>query len=75
MAYNSYIVHGNDDGVIGVYSSWAKATECAMEYCGENAVEDTTDYSRGAYETDRNWDVRNFDGDLTGANITRWVVR
>ena len=49
MAYNSYIVHGNDDGVIGVYSSWAKATECAMEYCGENAVEDTADYSRGFF--------------------------
>ena len=74
MAYNSYIVHGNDDGVIGVYSSWAKATECAMEYCGENAVEDTTDYSRGD-DRDRNWDTRFFDGDHTGANITRWAVR
>ena len=74
MAYNSYIVHGNDDGVIGVYSSWAKATERAMEYCGENAVEDTTDYSMGD-DRDRNWDTRFFDGDLTGANITRWVVR
>jgi hypothetical protein len=74
MAYNSYIVHGNDDGVIGVYSSWAKATERAMEYCGENAVEDRTDYSRGD-DRDRNWDTRFFDGDLTGANITRWVVR
>ena len=74
MAYNSYIVHGNDDGVIGVYSSWAKATECAMEYCGDNAVEDTTDYSMGD-DRDRNWDTRFFDGDPTGANITRWVVR
>ena len=74
MAYNSYIVHGNDDGVIGVYSSWAKATERAMEYCGVNAVEDRTDYSMGD-DRDRNWDTRFFDGDLTGANITRWVVR
>jgi hypothetical protein len=45
-----------------------------MEYCGENAVEDTTDYSMGD-DRDRNWDTRFFDGDHTGANITRWVVR
>ena len=74
MAYNSYIVHGNDDGVIGVYSSWAKATECAMEYCGDNAVEDTTDYSMGDAK-DRAWDIRFFDGDSSGASITRWIVQ
>ena len=74
MAYNSYIVHGNDDGVIGVYSSWVKATECALNYCGDNAVEDRTDYSQGEGR-DRAWDVRNFEGDMSGASITRWIVR
>ncbi len=74
MAYNAYTVHGNDDGTIGVFSSWAKATECAMNYCGDNAVEDRTDYSEDR-EVDRNWDVRNFEGDMSGASITRWIVR
>ena len=74
MAYNAYTVHGNDDGTIGVFSSWAKATECALNYCGDNAVEDRTDYSQGEGR-DRAWDVRNFEGDMSGANITRWIVR
>ena len=74
MAYNAYTVHGNDDGTIGVFSSWAKATECAMNYCGDNAYEDRTDYSQGEGRN-RAWDVRNFEGDMSGANITRWIVR
>jgi len=74
MAYNAYTVYGNDDGTIGVFSSWAKATECAMNYCGDNAYEDRTDYSQGEGRN-RAWDVRNFEGDMSGANITRWIVR
>ncbi len=74
MAYNAYTVYGNDDGVIGVYSSWAKATECALDYCGDNASEDRTDYSQGG-DLDRSWDVRHFDGDMSGASITRWIVQ
>ena len=74
MAYNAYTVYGNDDGTIGVFSSWAKATECALNYCGDNAVEDRTDYSQGEGR-DRAWDVRNFEGDMSGASITRWIVR
>ena len=74
MAYNAYTVHGNDDGTIGVFSSWKKATECALNYCGDNAVEDRTDYSQGEGR-DRAWDVRNFEGDMSGASITRWIVR
>jgi len=73
-SYNAYTVHGNDDGTIGVFSSWAKATKCALDYCGDNAHEDRTDYSQGG-DLDRNWDVRHFDGDMSGASITRWVVR
>jgi hypothetical protein len=34
MAYNAYVVHGSKDGTIGVYTSWAKATERALNYCG-----------------------------------------
>ena len=73
MAYNAYTVYGNDDGTIGVFSSWAKATECALNYCGDNAVEDRTDYSQGEGR-DRAWDIRFFDGDNSGASITRWIV-
>ena len=74
MAYNAYTVHGSEDGTIGVFSSWAKATECALDYCGDNAVEDRTDYSMGD-DRDRNWDIRFFEGDMAGATITRWIVQ
>ena len=70
---NVYTVYGNDDGVIGVYGSWAKATVAAKAYCGDNAVEDRTDYSMGD-DKDRRWDTRFFDGDMSGASITRWFV-
>lgn len=71
---NVYTVFGNDDGVIGVYGSWAKATVAALDYCGDNAVEDRTDYSQGE-DRDRLWDIRFFDGDSSGASITRWYVQ
>ena len=74
MAYNAYTVYGNDDGVIGVYSSWAKATAAALNYCGDNAYEDRTDYSQYG-DVDRSWDVRNFEGDMSSAHITRWIVQ
>lgn len=74
MAYNAYTVYGDQDGVIGVYSSWAKATEAALDYCGANAYEDHTDYSQGS-DLDRSWDVRHFEGDLAGAHINRWIVQ
>lgn len=70
---NVYTVYGNDDGVIGVYGSWKKATVAAMDYCGDNAVEDRTDYSMGD-DKDRRWDTRFFDGDMSGASISRWFV-
>lgn len=31
---NVYTVYGDQDGVIGVYGSWAKATVAALDYCG-----------------------------------------
>ena len=69
-----YTVHGQDDGTIGIFSSWKKATDAAIWYCGPNAKEDTTVYSP-ADDNDRAWDVRFFDGDQSSATITRWWVR
>ena len=69
-----YTVHGQDDGTVGIFSSWKKATECAIFYCGDNAKEDTTDYDPSS-DNDRGWDVRFFDGDQSSATITRWCVQ
>jgi hypothetical protein len=68
-----YTVYGQDDGVIGIFSSWSKATDSAKWYCGNNTVEDTTKY--GDDEPDRNWDIRNFSGDNSSAHIQRWHVQ
>ena len=71
MAYNAYVVHGSKDGTIGVYTSQAKATECALNYCGDGAAEEHTDFS----EKDRNWDVRFFGGDTASAEIIRFLAQ
>ena len=68
-----YTVYGQEDGVIGIFSSWSKATDAAKWYCGNNTVEDTRQY--GDDKPDRSWDIRNFDGDNSSAHIHRCHVQ
>lgn len=76
-----YQVTGSEDGVIGIFSSWKKATARAHEYVGETCVEDLpTDgslhrsYIRFFYES---IDTNEYGkmGHGTSATVELWEVK
>ena len=74
-----YTIHGSEDGVFSVASSWKKAEAIALKYCGPNSEETFVDYSSFPSSftpdtKDRMWDVRHYQGDNAAATVDRMYV-
>jgi len=78
-----YQVTGSEDGVIGIFSSWKKATARAYQYVGETCAEDlptdTDDlhrsYVRFFYQSIHTDEHGLIHRDGTSATVELWEVK